>query len=77
MTKYDVLENLKKMIGEELNYDDIICAFGDFEEEGKNEVYVGESENNSYDYIAYINTPNSTQFLFKVEDDIIEDVWIA
>ncbi|WP_462351441.1 hypothetical protein [Fusobacterium varium] len=77
MTKYDVLGNLHNLIGAEFDYNEVVCAFEDFEEEGVNEVIVNESNNNGYDYIAYINTPNSTQFLFKVEDNIIEEVWIA
>ena len=81
ITKQDVLENLSAMIGKEFNADDIICAFEDFEEEGKTEVIVKESENDGYDAIAYINSPNSTQFLFSIHTDeegveIIDDVWM-
>lgn len=77
MTKYDILENLKKLIGEELDYTEIVSAFGNYQENGKSEVFIEESSNTGYDYIAYINTKDSTEFLFKVEDDIIIDVWIA
>ena len=75
MTRIDVLTNLEKLIGQELDYDEIICAFEDFEEDGETDIIVKESENAGYDYIAYINAVNSTQFLFRVNDnDIITDV---
>lgn len=78
MTKQDVLKNLKKLIGFEFNASDVICAFEDFEENGKNEVIVSESSNNGYDFTAYINDYVSTQFLFKLnENNFINDVWIA
>lgn len=88
MTKEMVLENLKSFIGEELDVNNIICAFEDFEEDGKSYVYFGESHNNGYDYIAYRNVTESTQFLIdfrkifddetgNLEKEIIEDVWIA
>lgn len=64
MINKDVLSNLKQLIGHEYNADEIICAFGEFEEEGKTEVIVKESENKGYDALAYINSTNSTQFLF-------------
>lgn len=70
----NTLENLKYLIGEEFEnvVDDIICAFT---EEG--EVVVKDSENNGYDKIAYINSVESTQYLFKLEDGKIVDVWEA
>lgn len=78
MTKQHVLKNLKKLIGFEFNANDVICAFEDFEENGKNEVIVSESSNTGYDFTAYINDYDSTQFLFKVnENNFINDVWIA
>lgn len=87
MTKEDVLSNLKSLIGKEFDsYDDIIEAFGSFEEGGETEVIVNKSNNNGYDYIAYINTENSTEFLFTVDkvevsdgefEEYITDVWIA
>lgn len=89
MTKEMVLENLKKLIGEEFNEDDVICAFEDFEENEESNVYVGDSHNNGYDKIAYINIEDSTQFLFETSKayenefdlsnytETIENVWIA
>ncbi len=68
------LENLKYLIGEEFEnvIDDIICSF---EEEG--DIIVKDSENNGYDKIAYIDNANSTQYLFKLEDGKIVEVWEA
>lgn len=66
------LENLQELIGEELNYDDIICCFDD----AKEVVILNRSNNDGYDYIAYENTEDSEQYLFKVDDeDIIIDIW--
>lgn len=80
MTRENVLENLKELIGEIFNEDEIICAFGDFKEEGETEVIVKDSENNGYNKIAYINSINSTQFLFLTHregtEEIIDDVWM-
>lgn len=75
MTVEKVLKNLENLIGTEFDADEIICAFEDFEEEGETEVIVKESENVGYDMIAYINSINSTQFLFNVSNGIIKDVW--
>lgn len=79
-TRENVLENLKNLIGKIFNADDIICAFEDFNEDGETEVIVKDSENSGYDKIAYINSINSTQFLFltHIKDDveIIDDVWM-
>ena len=78
MTREMVLNNLKKLIGEEFDENEVICAFEDFEEDGESSVYVGDSNNNGYDKIAYIDAVNSTQFLFRVNsENIIEDVWEA
>lgn len=49
MTADEVLKNLKAMIGKEIDFDDVVCAFEDFEECGETNVYVGESNNNGYD----------------------------
>ena len=74
MTVEKVLKNLENLIGTEFDADEIICAFEDFEEEGETEVIVKESENYGYDALAYINSENSTQFLFKISNGIINDV---
>ena len=54
MTSDMVLNNLKQLIGNEFNEDDIICAFEDYEVDGESSVYVGDSDNIGYDKIAYI-----------------------
>jgi len=61
MTREMVLENLKNLIGNEFDADEVICAFGDFEEDGEREVTVTESSNAGYDTIS----ENSTDY-FKV-----------
>lgn len=76
-TRTEVLKNLKELIGEPFSYEKIIIAFSNFEEEGETSVIVKQSENIGYDYIAYINSESSTQFLFEVEKGIIKDVWIS
>lgn len=75
MMAEEVLKNLQRLIGREFDADDVICAFEDFEEEGETEVYVGDSHNAGYEAIAYINSENSTQFIFALdENDIITEV---
>lgn len=81
-TKEMVLKNLKGMIGPPFEADNIICAFGDFEEEGETNIIIKDSENVGYDVIAYINSPHSTQFLFTTHtndnnEQIIDNVWMA
>lgn len=75
MKKTDVLKNLEKLVGKEMSYDDVICAFEDFEENGETQVYVGKSNNSGYNYIAYIDTADATEFLICVdEENVITDV---
>lgn len=77
MTSESVLRNLKTLIGEEMDYDNIISEFEDFQENEETNVYVGKSDNGGYDYIAYINTTDSTQFMFTIDgNNIITDVWM-
>lgn len=76
MTNEMVLNNLKQLIGNEFNPDDIICAFEDYEVDGGSSAYVGDSENIGYNKIAYIEE-DTVQFLFKLNsENIIEDVWM-
>lgn len=75
ITEAGVFLNLKKLIGTELDYNDIVCAFEDFDQEGETSVNFEESSNNGYDYIAYIDAPNSTSFFIETdENDIITDI---
>lgn len=76
MTANNVLDNLKDLVGKSFDYDEVVCAFENYEENGESYVYVGESNNNGYDYIAYIDQVNSTQFLIKTDvNDVITDVY--
>lgn len=66
------LENLKKMIGEKVDFDEIVCCFDDTDKE----IIVDKSNNTGYDYIAYENSEDSIQYLFTADDcGIITDVW--
>lgn len=77
MTKEMVLKNIENLVGTEFDADEVICAFEDYEEDGETSVYVGDSNNAGYDKIAYIDTENSTQFLFEVSDNSIKSVRMA
>ena len=74
----DVLENLKTLVGKNVNdiYDDVIMYISELFDTDY-EIIFKESENSGYDYIAYPNTDESDiQFLFTVdEDNKITDVW--
>lgn len=95
ITKDDVLKNLKNLIGieygdsEELE-DDIICAFGDFKENGSDEVFISESfdvdDDGMTDSQCYINAEDSTifgittQYIYNKEGvkiaEKLVDAWI-
>lgn len=77
MTKEMVLENLKKLIGTKFDADEVICAFEDFEEDGETNIYIGDSHNVGYDKIAYIDTKGSTEFLFRLKNSSVVDVWMV
>jgi hypothetical protein len=65
MIKENLLK-IKNVNGDELE-NEIICAFEDFEQNGKNEVIVS-SVNEGWN-CAYINTDNSTEFKFLLTKD--------
>lgn len=69
-----ILKNLKSLIGKKLDKNEIICAF-----EGVNdEVIVNKSNNIGYNYVAYVNSETSEQYLFMVNNDtVITDVWMV
>lgn len=75
-----VLRELKALVGTKFNEDVVICAFGDYEENGESQIIVentSETCGNSlgYDFCAYINTENSTEFIFWVDsNNVITDV---
>lgn len=77
MTKENVLDNLKNLVGTKFDADEVICAFEDFEENGEGYVYVGDSNNAGYDKIAYIDQKDATEFYFILDkENYITDVWM-
>lgn len=70
-----VLENLEKMIGEEFDVNDIICAFEDYEEDGETEVIVSDLENGRGEYSVHINTLKGTEIIVTVENGIITNIY--
>lgn len=78
MTKEMVLENLVKLVGQKFDADEVIYAFGDFEEYGKTEVIIEDSYLTGIDKIAYINDEQASEFCFSLnEEEEIEFVWVA
>lgn len=85
MTIENVLENVKKIeviyddegnIDKRELYDDIVCAFEDFENDGVSEIIVSEDESNdNIDYQAYINAENSSKICIEIIDNAL-DAWI-
>ena len=81
-----ILENLKKLVGEEMDADEIVCAFEDREEEGETDVLIDDSGcPNQYKYYAFINTEDGTSFAIDTEKrtdedgcetEVITDVWL-
>lgn len=76
MTKEMVLDNLNKLVGKELEEDEIICSFEDFEEDGETDILVSDSNNSGYDKIAYINVAGATEFYFSLSEGMIKEVWM-
>ena len=74
MTKEMVLENLKKFIGTEFDENEIICAFGDYEENGETEVIVEDTSFFHFKKVAYINTEDATEFCFDIKNGVIVSV---
>lgn len=72
-----VQKNLEKLIGKtyssldysESAYDDIVCAWEDYEFKGENQVIV--SDDNSPSFLStYINDADSPMFILYTDDDI-------
>lgn len=64
-------QQLKELIGQEWDYEDVICAFYT-----DKQVIAKKSENKGYDYIACINEPFGIQYLFSVDKNkVITDIW--
>lgn len=68
MTVTDVTDNLGELVGKPFDADEVIEAFGDFEESGETEVMVVDSYSEGYSYNAYINAPGSTEFLISTDE---------
>ncbi|MGI6206290.1 MAG: hypothetical protein ACOYJI_06690 [Anaerovoracaceae bacterium] len=83
MNKYDVLANLREfcdhLYGEDRGEDDIIEAFGNFEENGSstsNEIKFDEGEGNNV--IVHIDVDGATKFVFNIDDEgMIKSIDIA
>lgn len=64
----------ENLIGEQWNNEIVEDIRLDFE--GDIEVIVENSSNDGYDKIVYLNAENSTQYLFKLDENgIIESTW--
>lgn len=80
ITKAGVLANLKKFIGKNID-DDIdvnVCeAFEDYDEKGETCMSCEKSQDNSYTYVASIDTEYPTPFIITTNNNnIITDVWV-
>ena len=74
--KEQVLNNLRDLIGEEWNEDNVICCFEDCY--GDELIITSKSCNSNYDYIAYADLEEAEMFLFRVDQcNVIKDVWKA
>ena len=71
MTIQKVLDNIKKLT--ELDSEQIVEAFEDYEFEGESYVVVNKSQNAGYDYVAYVDHKDAPQILIKLEDGILKD----
>lgn len=79
ITKVGVLANLKKLIGR--NIDDLdtdVCeAFEDYDEQGETYMSCEKSQDNSYTYVASIDTAYPTPFIITTENKIISSITIG
>lgn len=81
--KEEILNTLKeKYIGmnwNDVDCDEIICDFEDYEEQGETDVIVDDKDyftDDVFTVSAYINARNSTNFIFWCKNNIVEDVLI-
>jgi hypothetical protein len=77
-TLKEVLKDLKLMVGNEFDENEVIVAFGDFEENGETDVFVSKIYGNKSNfeghgmcqlYKAYINSENSNVTIFNIYVD--------
>lgn len=73
MTLKEVISNLQGMEVTEDFVNDVICAFEDYEIQGKTEVIVSKDENDpNIDYQAYINHPAAPIILIKITNNKVK-----
>ena len=76
ITEKEITQNLKKLIGEKFNeiseiYNEIVCAFEDFEFKGENFVQVDRKVNyNNIIFTAYIDQVEADEFFIVAEKEI-------
>ena len=77
MTLEQVIDNIKKIVVSEDFTKDVICAFEDYNFEGKTEVIVSNDEANpNIDYQAYVNHKDAPIICIKITNDKV-DAWEA
>ncbi|WP_047396454.1 hypothetical protein [Cetobacterium sp. ZOR0034] len=69
-----VINNLKELIGQKFDENDIIIAFEDYEENNETEVIISNLENGRGEYSAHINTEKGTEIIITVENGIIINI---
>mgnify|MGYP007081828169 CR=1 FL=1 len=81
--KEEILNTLKeKYIGmnwNDVDYDEIICDFEDYEENGEARVIIGDKDyktDDDFTVSAYIDTENATEFIFRVKNNVVDWVWM-
>lgn len=79
--KEEILKTLEeKYIGmnwDDIDHDEIICDFEDYEEDGETDVIISDKDyftNAVFTVAAYINSMNSIQFIFWCRNNIVESV---
>lgn len=70
-----VIKNIKKIEVTEDFINDIICAFEDYEFEGKTEVIV--SNDSETEYQAYINHSGAPIVRISIDGEKVVSAWIA
>lgn len=81
--KEEILKTLKeKYIGtnwNDVDYNEIICDFEDYEEDGETKVIIGDKNyqtDDNFTVSAYIDTENATEFIFRVKNGVVDFVWM-
>ena len=81
--KEEIFKTLEeKYIGmnwNDVDYDEIICDFEDYEENDETRVIIGDKNyqtDDNFTVSAYIDTENATEFIFRVKNDVVDFVWM-